>query len=276
LVSPSRVLNNLDKALSQIDLKTVDVVTFSGTGEPTLNPNLGDIACKVRERIGNLPMVILSNASLFYRSEVRRALSRFDIIVAKLDAGDDKAFQSINRPKSEILDIETIINSTKKMKEESEGRLALEVMLLESDRKTITNVDGVHLQRLLQAIIDIEPDLVQLLVPYRPPSEDYVRIPPSQKVKFISDKLTEALGEERLWVYGKHDRRGRAVRRITLESPEQEILKLLRRRPCRAIDVSSSLGIGLPDAVRLLKNLKQKHMVVSEILRGESYYVHKE
>ena len=275
-VSPGHVLDNLDKALNQIDLKTVDVVTFSGTGEPTLNPNLGDIARKVRERIGSLPMVILTNASLLHRRDVRRALSRFDMIVAKLDAGDDKALRLINRPKSDTLNIETIINSTKKMKEESEGRLALEVMLLESDRQTITNVDGIHLQRLLKAIVDIEPDIVQFLVPYRPPSEDYVRIPSPQKVRSISGKLAEELGEERLWVYGKHDRRGRAVRRITLESPEQEILKLLKRRPCRATDVSSSLGISRSDASRLLIKMEKERLIVSERLRGQSYFFHRE
>jgi len=175
----------------------------------------------------------------------------------------------MNRP-SDTLKIEIIINSLKKVRRESESRLAFEVMLLESDRETMTNVDGGHLQRLLEAIVRRRPDLVQLLIPYRPPSEDFVRIPMPQKVQLISNELTEALGEIRLGVYGQHDRRGKTVRRIASESLEQEILELLKRRPCLAIDVSSSLVISLSDESRLLKKMEQENMVVSEVLRGET------
>jgi len=271
-VSAKQIFDDLDKALKQIDLGTVDVVTFSGMGEPTLNLNLAEIASGVKERVGSTPMVILTNASLFHRSDVRRGLSKFDMIVAKLDAGDNEAFRSINRPKNDMLSIETIINSIKRVREEAKGELALEVMLLESSRERTTNVEGSHLQKLLGEIVGLEPDLVQLLVPYRPTAESFVRIPSPQKVKLISHKLSEELGKERIWVYGQHDRRGGAVRRLTLESPRQEIVELLKRRPCRIIDVSSSLGISLSDTRRLLDELKEEELIVSEELRGESYY----
>ncbi len=270
-----QVLIDLDKALKRIDLKSLDIVAFSGTGEPTLNPNLEDIASSVKERIRGLPMVILTNASLFQRSDVRRSLREFDMVVAKLDAGDNETFHSINRPRNPELSIDTVINSIKKVSKDVEGRLALEVMLLDSDRERLTNIRGSRLQSLLKAIFEINPEIIQLLIPYRPPSESFVRVPPPQRVKFISDELLEALGEERLWVYGLHDRRGKTVRRLSLECLEEDAIELLRRRPCRDIDLSLSLAMTLSDARQLLEKLGEKHLVVSEKRGGENYYFYR-
>jgi wyosine [tRNA(Phe)-imidazoG37] synthetase (radical SAM superfamily) len=267
-----RVLNDLDKALKRIDLNSLDIVTFSGAGEPTLNPDLKAIASSVKERIGGLPMAILTNASLFHRKDVRRALREFDMVVTKLDAGDNEAFHSINRPRSRELSIKTIINSIKKVGVELEGRLALEIMLLESDREQTTNVQGRHLQRLAEVVLEIEPEIVQLLVPYRPPSESFVRVPTPQSLNFISEEFSNMLGEERLWVYSLHDRRGKTVRRLPPECPEEEVIELLKRRPCRVIDISSSLAITLSDTQRLLEKLGEEHLIVSEMRGEENYY----
>ena len=271
-VSSDRVLNDLDKALRRIDLDSLDVVTFSGIGEPTLNPNLEDIASSVKERIGRLPMVILTNASMFHRNDVRRALTEFDMVVAKLDAGDDETFHSINRPINPGLSIGSVIDSIKKLGEETEGRIALEVMLLDSEGEQPSNIQDSRLQSLLKAIFEINPEIVQLLVPYRPPSESFVRVPSPERMKLISDELSEVLGEERLWVYGTHDRRGKSVRRLSLESLEEDVVELLRRRPCRDIDIASSLMMNLSDARQLLRELEERNLVVSERRGGENYY----
>lgn len=131
------------------------MVTFSGTGEPTLNLRLGRIAREVKKRVGRLPLAILTNLSLFYRKDARKNLSEFDMIVAKLDAGDDETFRAINRPIDEMLTIETMIESIKTLKEETEGTVALEVMLLRSEDGRVTNVEGKRLRNLLDAIQDV-------------------------------------------------------------------------------------------------------------------------
>ena len=113
LVILHEILSDLDDVLKRIDLKTVDIVTFSGSGEPTLNLDLGKIAEGVKAKIGTLPTAILTNSSLFYREDVRRNLSRFDLVVAKLDAGNDEAFRLINRPADRELCIEAVIDSIK-------------------------------------------------------------------------------------------------------------------------------------------------------------------
>ena len=272
LVDVNEVTNDLDEILKRLDLNTVDVITFSGTGEPTLNLRLGKIAREVKKRVGSLPLVILTNSSLFHRRDVRKNLSWFDLIVAKLDAGDDETFRLINRPADEKINVETIVDSIKKLRKAVKGTVALEVMLLRSENGRVTNIEGKPLRNLLEAILDMKPDQVQLEIPYRPPSESFVKPPPQEKIKLIFDELSRTLGEDKLWVYGLHDRRGKGVTWLSHASLEKEVVELLRRRPCRVVDISASLGIEPSRARSLLKRLREKHLVVAETSKGEKYY----
>ncbi|KYH42831.1 MAG: Fe-S oxidoreductase [Candidatus Bathyarchaeota archaeon B63] len=272
LVGPDKVLADLDDVLKRIDLETVDIVTFSGTGEPTLNLSLGEIAEQVKARIGMLPMAILTNSSLFYREDIRRNLSKFDLVVAKLDAGDDTALKLINRPADRDLRISTLIDSIKKLRGEIKATLALQVMLLHSENGRVTNVKGEHLKKLINAIIEVQPDIVQLEVPYRPPSESYVRQPPRRDLREISQKLSEALGRGRLWIYGIHDRRRGNVMWLRHRSLEKEVLDLLGRRPCRITDIAFSLGIEISEARRILRMLEKKAEVKTRMVNNKEFY----
>jgi wyosine [tRNA(Phe)-imidazoG37] synthetase (radical SAM superfamily) len=275
LVNAGQVVNDLDDVLGRLDLGTVDVVTFSGTGEPTLNLMLGDTARKVKKKVGGLPLAILTNSSLFHREDVRRNLAWFDVIVAKLDAGDNETFRAINRPADERLIIETIIDSIKKLRKEAKGFVALEVMLLHSKSGHISNIEGKCFQNLLDAIVEISPDQVQLEVPCRPPSESYVKPPPQRKIKLGASELSKALGEDKLWVYGLHDKRGRSIAWLSHENLEKELVELLKRRPCCIHDISASLGITPLMTRRLLKRLREMHFVATETSEGERYYSYK-
>jgi len=275
LASINKVSIDLENVLKRIDLNTVDIVTFSGTGEPTLNPRLGEIADEVKIRIGGLPMAILTNSSLFYRDYVRRNLSRFRMVVAKLDAGDDETFRLINRPADKKLDIQTIVESIKRLKGEIKGLLALEVMLLQTENGKVTNIKGKPLRNLIGAVLDVNPDIVQLEVPYRPPSESFVKSPPQSRIEMVSKELSETLGKEKLWVYGQHDRRGKRVMWLRHESLEKEVLALLERRPCRVVDISLSLGIDLFTAQRLLKALEKNRQLSTRVIKEEKFYFKK-
>ncbi len=276
LTSSSKVLSDLNEVLSRIDMNAVDIVTFSGTGEPTLNLKLGEIANRVKARIGMLPMAILTNSSLFHREDIRRNLSKFDLVVAKLDAGDDETFRLINRPADKELSIEIVVESIKKLKRETNGELALEVMLLESENRELTNIEDKHLRNLIDAVADIKPDIIQLEVPYRPPSEDYVKQPSQKRLELIYRELSETLGEEDIWVYGVHDRRGKSVTWLKHKSLEDEVLNLLKRRPCRIIDISTSLGIDQSEAQKLVEGLRRKNQVDMKVVKGEKYYLKRE
>lgn len=271
-----KVLGDLEKVWRRIDLNTVDMVTFSGTGEPTLNKELGKIAGEVKKRIEGIPMAILTNSSLFGRLEVRKNLKEFDMVVAKLDAGDDNTFRYINRPADRKLNLDIIVESIKKLKQEIKGALALEVMLLRSDKERITNQEGKSLKMLMDKILDVNPDLVQLDIPYRPPSESFVKPPSKNRLEEIAKELSSSIGEEKVWVFGVHDRRDREVRWLRREPSENTILELLKRRPCRVVDVSVSLGTNIQNAEALLEKLIKEDLIVSELSGGDLYYSYKQ
>ncbi len=209
LVDAESVAQDLDDVLKRLNIKTVDAVTFSGTGESTLNVELGKIAKTVKERIGDVPLVILTNSSLFHMEYVRENLAVFDVVVAKLDAGNNATFHAINRPADSMLTIKTIVDSIKKLKQTINGIVALEVMLLRSADNQITNVQGKPLQDLVDAIVDVNPDQVQLEVPYRPPSESFVKIPSQEEVKLMAEKLAKHFKKNQLSLWASRRTRQR-------------------------------------------------------------------
>jgi len=80
----------------------LDLITFSGNGEPTLHPDFPELAEAVidlRDRYRpTVRTALLSNSTGLYREEVRQIVTEFDLPVFKLDAGTERIFIRINRP----------------------------------------------------------------------------------------------------------------------------------------------------------------------------------
>src|SRR4030042_2443717 len=75
----------------------IDYITFSGTGEPTLAENLGDMIRAIK-KIRKEKIAVLTNASLLNREDVQKDLFCADFVVAKLNASAQNIFELVNRP----------------------------------------------------------------------------------------------------------------------------------------------------------------------------------
>jgi len=267
-----QVMADLDTTLGCLDMSTVDTVTFSGMGEPTLNSKLGEIASEVKKKVGSVPLTILTNSSLLYRDDVRKNISQFDVIVAKLDAGDEETFRSINRPADEALTIETVKGSIKKLKETVKGKLVLDVMLVHSKDVNVTNIKGKPFENLADAVLNLKPDLVHLEVPSRPPCESFVITPSQERIRIIYEYFSEKLGEEKVLAYGMHKRPDKSIKWLTHRSLQDECVELLKRKPCNLTDISLSLGIDPFTARKLVMRLQDRHLISEEIWYGSRYY----
>ncbi len=156
-----------------------DVITLSGSGEPTLATNLGEIIEELKN-LSSLPVAVLTSGSLMSRQEVREALKKADIVKAKLDAPDKGIFKRLNRPQKE-LELEVIISAMRKFAAESDVFFALEIMF------TPENMDKAR--RLAELAETIGPDEIQINTPHRGSSVspltatelDLVSIPFEQK-----------------------------------------------------------------------------------------------
>ena len=67
------------------EAKKLGYITFSGSGEPTLNSKIGELIEKIK-RITNLPVAIITNSSLLGDPAVRRDILPADLIIPSLDA----------------------------------------------------------------------------------------------------------------------------------------------------------------------------------------------
>lgn len=109
----------------------IDSITFSGDGEPTLNPDFPeiiDITLELRDKyFPQAKVSVLSNATRLFRQEVFEALRKVDNPILKIDAPTDELVSRINQPQGEY-HVEDVVNDLMRF----EGDFVLQTMFLKS------------------------------------------------------------------------------------------------------------------------------------------------
>ncbi|MFA5310923.1 MAG: radical SAM protein [Candidatus Omnitrophota bacterium] len=126
-------VKNVIEELSTLPSASIDYITFSGRGEPTLAANLGE-AIKAVKSVRKERVAVLTNGSLIGLEEVREELVLADFVVVKLDACSPETLQSINRP-AKRTEFGEILEGIKKFRESYMGRLALQIMFIGKQKK---------------------------------------------------------------------------------------------------------------------------------------------
>lgn len=162
----------------------LDVVTITGSGEPTLNKSIDVIAKKLKTFVTH-PIALLTNSTLFYDFSVREKVKVFDIVVPSIDAANVKIFNKINRPSKEI-DFQKMIKGLISFSKEYRGRLILEILLIKG-----VNDHKEHLIELIDIIKNIKYDIVQLNTAFRPTAYDNVKRLDDEELLNIALFLTE-------------------------------------------------------------------------------------
>ena len=107
----------------------IDSITFSGDGEPTLNPDFPeiiDLTLELRDRYyPEAKVSVLSNATMTWREPVFRALRKVDNPILKLDGPTDAAAALVNRPVGKY-HVEDIVRDLERF----EGQFVLQTMFL--------------------------------------------------------------------------------------------------------------------------------------------------
>ena len=110
----------------------IDSITFSGDGEPTLNPDFPeiiDLTLELRDKYyPEAKVSVLTNATRAGRERVFQALRKVDNPILKLDAPTDEAAALINRPIGEY-HVEDIVRDLERF----EGDFVLQTMFLKAD-----------------------------------------------------------------------------------------------------------------------------------------------
>jgi len=80
----------------------IDYITFSGSGEPTLNSKIGEVLAFAKQNYPHVKTAVLTNGTLLSDKKLREELLLADVILPSLDAATPEVFQRINRPFSEL------------------------------------------------------------------------------------------------------------------------------------------------------------------------------
>ena len=109
----------------------IDSITFSGDGEPTLNPDfpdMVDVTLELRDRFFPRARVsVLSNATIVHKDAVFEALRKVDNPILKIDAPTTELARRINRPAPGYR-VEDVVEALKRF----EGDFILQTMFLKS------------------------------------------------------------------------------------------------------------------------------------------------
>ncbi|MFX1319627.1 MAG: radical SAM protein [Promethearchaeota archaeon] len=264
--------NDLEQYLRQLSVESLDVVTFSGSGEPTINLGLASMVKQIREQVSGIPVVLLTNGSLLGNRSILKNLKEFDIVTIKFDAGDDKTHRIINRPFASF-EHNQLVKGIQKLRKASSVTIALEVMLLRIV-SGFSNVDGKAGESLLGELKRVASvaDFIQLYTPWRPTSNDLVEpISTTELVNFASN-LRDFYASERIWIYGIHDARKQTASWKSHQSLRTELLSMLQRRPCRLKDLSQSLDIPIHSLAFLISQLRRTNQISTRQHQKEVFY----
>jgi wyosine [tRNA(Phe)-imidazoG37] synthetase (radical SAM superfamily) len=148
----------VERDLRLSDWENADIITFSGSGEPTLALNLHEVIHMVKEYTGK-PVMVLTNATLLHDAAVIRDLREVDIVACKLDAATEAGLKQMNRPVAGVT-LEKIVAGIRSLKAQHPGKVALQCMFMPTNSKEV--------DALAALINDTQPDEVQLNTPKRP------------------------------------------------------------------------------------------------------------
>ncbi len=232
-----------------------DYITFSGSGEPTLNSRIGDVLKFIKQNKPAVPIAILTNGTLLSDPKVREEIKKADVVLPSLDAATTTIFNKINRPVPEI-DIKKYIQGLIDFRKEFNGKIWLEIFILPE-----YNFEETELKKLEQKITKINPDSIQLNTLDRPGTVANLH---SATRKNLEELVS-------LWNFKNIEIISAASQRKNIQSyrsdAETAILETISRRPCTIEDLMNILGIHISEINKYLDVLEEEKRI--ETVRQE-------
>ncbi|MDE6236804.1 MAG: radical SAM protein [Muribaculaceae bacterium] len=196
LPSREKVREDLEKKLSEMHAngEPLDVITFSGNGEPTLHPDFEgviDDTLALRDRYyPEAKVSVLTNSTRIFDPAVARALKRVDNNILKLDSAIDPTMRLIDQPQSKEFAVERLVEALKQF----EGTGIIQTMLLrgEHNGKRIDNTTPEEIAALIEAYRAIKPAEVMLYSLDRSTPEEKLEKIGKEELAQIAEKVRDA------------------------------------------------------------------------------------
>jgi len=236
----------------------IDYVTFSGSGEPTLNSDIGWMIEEIKKNI-DIPVAVITNGSLLNDKEIRDNLCMADVVLPSLDAASEDIFRYINRPHS-LIELNTIIEGMKIFRDVYKGNIWLEIMLIKNVNDSIE-----ELGRLKNVIEYLGVEKVQLNTVIRPPA----------------DRTTGRINSEELNKISKYFGHGcevicnfeKEVKKNDENDWSEMVLDILRRRSLTLNDIVKITGTPEHSVKSTLRAMETERKIKRFHSEDHVYYI---
>ncbi|MBC2711825.1 MAG: radical SAM protein [Desulfosarcina sp.] len=246
--------------IAEIDhwLKTdgeADYLTLSGSGEPTLHSEFGQVLAFLRDQ--PIPSVLLTNGTMLNLPEVQKAAALAHVVKVSLSAWDQKSFEWVNRPHRKI-EFRSFFQGLKAFRAGFSGQLWLEVFLLSG-----INAMAKDVEKIAALSRELSPDRIHLNTIARPPAEDFAAAVSMERLEELTG-LFDPPAQIAAVFSGERSK--------TIKANEETILAMLKRRPCTIKQIESAFGMHINEASKYLGLLMKSNQVCSERRKTAVYY----
>ncbi|MCP2520059.1 radical SAM protein [Candidatus Aminicenantes bacterium AC-335-K20] len=167
---------------------SIDYITFSGNGEPTLHPEFSDIVNLVvdlRNKYAPVTKIaLLSNSTFPCNKEIGRAFEKIDLKIFKLDVGSEDLFLKVNRPFKGI-SFKDLIENLKKL-----DRIVIQSLFFTGK---IENSSNGKVRDWMERLREIKPKGIQIYTIDRP-TDEKLKIVSRERLLEIADNVRRLLG----------------------------------------------------------------------------------
>ncbi|MDY0117210.1 MAG: radical SAM protein [Sulfurimonadaceae bacterium] len=251
IVSVNTIMEELKTHLND----TIDVITITANGEPTLYPHLPELIDEINKIKNNTQTLILSNSASLRKKEVFDALLKLDQVKLSLDAVSPDIFKKIDRPHPSI-SIDAIIESIINFSKVFTGKLFIEILFVLG-----VNDSKEEVEKLNKVLHQINATRIDIGTIDRPPAYD---------VKALSHKELHDISLLFDPVLPIHIVQRKTEKPSHNSYDEEEILNTLDKRALTRDDIE--LLFDMPSKERLEKLIKEKK-VLTKIISNVEFLV---
>ena len=237
-----------------------EYITIVPDGEPTLDINLGKLIKDLK--VFNVPVAVITNASLINNTDVCRDLLHADYVSIKIDIVDENKWHIINKP-HRALRLDKILDGIRAFRNYFKGKFVTETMVIKGLNDT--DEDFIEVSEFIKSI---SPDIAYLAIPTRPPALKTVEPADSNSLNIGYSIFSKNLPNvEKLFEYEGNEF-------FTTDNVEKDLLSIMAVHPMRE-DAIVRLINKSNSNWEIVDRLIEKNLLKKIWYKGNCYYLRK-